>query len=128
VDICKEPNPQLEKWKKFLEKEEFQGDLSDFDSVVSSLPVNEDGSEIRDIKNPMSEIFPHSVDESIPIYHHPLPYVLPSYRQSHFLRSIPEYMVNIDLISEEYLLSLSSLFAYLRLLRNLLLVQIQVEN
>jgi hypothetical protein len=59
-------------------------------------------------------------------YSHPLAHTLPSYRQHRFLRSLPDYMVMAEDDSDEYLLALSSLYAYLRVLRNVLIVQIKV--
>jgi site-specific DNA-cytosine methylase len=60
------------------------------------------------------------------VYNHPLVHALPSYRHHHFLRSLPDYAVIAENDSDKYLLALSALYAYLRILRNVLIVQCKV--
>jgi hypothetical protein len=94
--------------------------LEDYDTVIKTLPPP------PHYETTTTTGEPHAFDLSLSRYKHPLMHMLPSYRQHRFFRTIPDYALNPDFHSGEYLLALSSLFAYLRFLRNVLLVQIQV--
>jgi hypothetical protein len=135
-----------------MEEEEFASDIGDFDVVVKIVEsekrkrafgsVDKSGigapSSESQVINKRSDTYHHrnshtSDDprESASLhprsaYGHPLVHSFPSYRQHNFLRSLPDYIVIAEDDSDEYLLALSALYAYLRILRNVLIVQCKV--